>query len=57
MKQLIPVGSVTGDPKGVRRYMEIDTEHSVTGACRTVLLNPDGTEYKPDIRFNQNSII
>jgi len=45
-KQNIPLGSITGDPIGVRRYMVIDSNDSRTAVSETVLLKQDGTEYK-----------
>ena len=43
---LIPIGSITGDPIGVRRYMKIKRNQYNTSTCESVLLKQDGTEYK-----------
>ena len=46
-KLLIPVGSLTGDPMGSRRFMVVDEGSRATTASESVLLNQDGTEYNP----------
>jgi hypothetical protein len=46
IKLLIPLGSITGDPIGVRRYTEIDPSNQITAISKNVLILPDGSEYK-----------
>ena len=43
-KMLIPLGSITGDPIGAKRYMVIDDQNLCTGACETILVGADGKE-------------
>jgi hypothetical protein len=45
MKQLVLLGSITGDPFGVKRYMVVDSKEQSTAVSETILLRPDGTEY------------
>lgn len=46
MKRLIPLGSITGDPIGVKRYMVIDANSWCTSVSETICLLPDGREWK-----------
>jgi hypothetical protein len=43
-KQLLPVGSITGDPIGARRYAAFDPHEQSTAVSETIALMPDGTE-------------
>ena len=46
-KLLIPLGSITGDPIGVKRYMVVDEEKRVTSVSETICLREDGSIWKP----------
>ncbi|MFA6258233.1 MAG: hypothetical protein WCX79_00875 [Candidatus Paceibacterota bacterium] len=45
IKLLIPVGSITGDPIGSRRYMEVDPTNYSNSVSRNILILPDGSEW------------
>ena len=42
IKILIPLGSITSDPPGTRRFMECDTGHNATTHANSVVWYPDG---------------
>jgi hypothetical protein len=46
-KQLVPVGSITGDPIGMRRYMVVDPQNSSTSAAETICISQDGSTPTP----------
>lgn len=41
-KILIPLGSITSDPRGTLRFMECDTGHNATTHANSVVWYPDG---------------
>jgi len=42
IKILIPLGSITSDLPGTRRFMECDTSHNATTHANSVVWYPDG---------------
>jgi hypothetical protein len=41
VKYLIPLGSITGDPPGTKRFMECDSDNPSTAAAQTIIFNPN----------------